>query len=116
MILTDYQALIIILSAIMHFTIAGIILFACWAIVRFKGSRDALAEAIQDGDKVYHWKDAERFVLLVAGCFSAVFTMDIVTIILFALLFNPYSIAIILIFCAVTFNLFNKAWKKPQIL
>jgi len=81
-------------------------------VIRFHEFRSGLVQAIQDGDNIFHWKDAKSAAHLVAGCLSAMFTMGITLIFIYSKSFDPGSIAILVLFCGVTFTLWGLAWKK----
>jgi hypothetical protein len=112
MILTDYQIIIIVVMVLMNLICAFIVVFVCYALIRFKEFREAIVEAIQNGDKIYHWIDAKSFGFFVAGFLSAWFTMNMSGAFVYAKMFDVGAMAFIGLFVAITFTLWGIAWKK----
>lgn len=109
---TDYQVLVLLSLACMNAMCGGIVVFFCYAIIRFKEFRDGLIEAIQDGDEIFHWKDAKSFGYFVGGCVSAWFTMDMAGVLAYEKMFDVGPMAFLGILITVTFSLWGIAWKK----
>lgn len=112
MILTDYQVLVIICGVLMDSVCAWIIIFFCYAVVNYSEFRTGLVEAIQNGDKVFHWMDAKRFGSFVAGGINAMFTMNITCIFVYEKMFELGPLGFVGFFTAVTFTLWGIAWKR----
>lgn len=112
MILTDYQIIIIVVMVLMNLICAFIVVFVCYALIRFKEFREAIVEAIQNGDKIYHWIDAKSFGFFVAGFLAAWFTMNMSGAFAYAKMFDIGAMAFIGLFVAITFTLWGIAWKK----
>lgn len=110
--MTQYEIVVLVVMAFMN----GVCSVVGWSmavlIIRNKGFADALKEGIQDGDKVFHWKDIKAFGAFLAGIISALFTMNITGVFLFVRWFDVGPIAVVGLFIAVTFALFGIAWKK----
>jgi hypothetical protein len=109
---TDYQILVLLCMGGMNFVCASLVVFVCYALVRFQTFREGLSEAIQDGDKVFHWVDAKSFGFFVAGCLSAWFTMNLAFIFAYGKMFEVGPDIFLGIFVSVTFALWGIAWKK----
>jgi hypothetical protein len=109
---TDYQILIIACLGFLNMVCAGIVWLFCFALIRYKGFRDGLVEAIQNGDKVYHWADAKSFGFFLAGYLCAWFTMNLGGIFAFAKMFEIGPMGFLGLFVGVTFTLWGIAWKK----
>jgi hypothetical protein len=109
---TDYQALIISFSALLNLICCCLVVFTCYTVVRFKEFRDALTEAIQDGDKVFHWVDAKSFGYFIAGWLSAWFTMNVAFVFAYEKMFDLGPLGFLGMFIGVTFTLWGIAWKK----
>jgi hypothetical protein len=110
--LTDYQILILLFQAVLNAVCAAIVVFVCYSLIRFKEFREKLSEAIQDGDKVFHWIDAKSFGFFVAGYLCAWFTMNLAGVFAFAKMFDLGAMAFLSLFVAITFTLWGIAWKK----
>jgi len=109
---TDYQLLVLTLTAVLNCVCCGITILFCYGLVKWKGFRDAVAEAIQDNDKAYNWVDARNVGLFVAGYLCAWFTMNITSIFVYNKMFETGPLFVIGTFVAVTFTLWGIAWKK----
>ncbi len=109
---TDYQVLILLVMAGMNLVCAFIVVFVCYALIRFREFREGIVEAIQNGDKIYHWNDAKSFGFFIAGFLAAWFTMNVSGVFAYAKMFDMGSMAFIGLFVAITFTLWGIAWKK----
>jgi hypothetical protein len=112
MIVDDYQKLTLFVLFFMDALAGGIVVFSCYALVRFEKFRRALTQAIQDGDEVFHWTDAKAFGFFVAGWICALFTMNMALVFAFARMFDIGSGAFLTLFVGITFTLWGIAWKK----
>ncbi len=110
--LTDYQIMIIISMLIVNSVCALIVIFFCYAVIKYSEFRSGLIEAIQDGDKVFNWVDAKSFGSFVAGCICAWFTMNMSGTFAFAQLFDTSTLGFVALFTTITFALWGIAWKK----
>ena len=108
----DYQIIILFILTFMDSIVAGIIIFFCYAVVRFKRLQDAMVESIQDGDEVYHTQDARHFGFYVAGALCALFTMNMALAFAFARMFDTGPMIFLGLFVTITFTLWGIAWKK----
>lgn len=109
---TDYEFLILLVMAILNLICAFLVVFVCYAMIRFKEFREGIVEAIQNGDKVYHWNDAKSFGFFIAGYLAAWFTMNIAGVFAYERLFDIGAMAFLGLFVAITFTLWGIAWKK----
>lgn len=109
---TDYQTLILVCSAVMNLICCCIVVFVCYALIRFKEFREGFIEAIQDGDNVFNWLDAKSFGFFIAGFLSAWFTMNMSFIFAFAKMFELGPMGFIGLFIGVTFTLWGIAYKR----
>lgn len=109
---TDYQVLVLLSLALINGICGGIVVFFCYVVIRFVEFRKGLIEAIQDGDEIFHWKDARSFGYFVAGCVSGWFTMDMAGIFVYEKMFDVGPMAFLAIPITVTFSLWGIAWKK----
>lgn len=109
---TDYQLLVLALSGVLNLICCCVVIFVCYAIVKWESFRSAVAEAIQDNDKAYNWIDARNVGLFVAGYLCAWFTMNITTVFVYNKMFEAGPLFVIGTFIAVTFTLWGIAWKK----
>lgn len=110
--MADYQIATIILAVFMYSVCAWLIIFFTFSVIKYGEFRKGLVEAIQDGDNIFHWKDAKSAAFLVAGSISAMFTMGITLIFIYANKIDTGAIALIGLFTAITFTLWGIAWKK----
>jgi hypothetical protein len=98
----------------MDLIFSAIVCFFSYAVIKFKELRSAMAEAIQNGDKIFHWLDAKRFSCFVAGCIMFVFTINVIGVFLFASLEIAWSSLVFIgMLFGVTFTLWGVAWKNP---
>lgn len=109
---TDYQILILLLIALLNLVCCFIVAFISYALIRFKEFRTSLSEAIQDGDNIYHWKDAKSFGFFIAGYLSAWFCMNIAGTFAFAKMFNIEAMAFLGLFVGITFTLWGISYRK----
>lgn len=109
---SDYQLLVLATLLIMNTVCASLTVFTCYSLIRFKEFREKLTEAIQDGDKIFHWVDAKSFGNFVAGCLAAWFTMNIGGAIAYEKMFELGPMGFLGVFITITFTLWGIAWKK----
>lgn len=109
---TDYQLLILLVLVGMNTVCAFIVVFVCYALIRFREFREGIVEAIQNGDKIYHWNDAKSFGFFIAGYLAAWFTMNVSAVFAYAKMFDLGAMAFVGLFVAITFTLWGIAWKK----
>jgi len=110
--ISDYQILVLAVGVLMDSVCAFVIIFFSYLMVNYEKFRSGLVEAIQNGDKVFHWMDAKRFASFVAGGINAIFTMNITLVFLYAKMFDAGPVTFIIIFGGITFALWGIAWKK----
>lgn len=97
---------------ILNVVCCSIVVFFCYALIRFEEFRASLREAIQDGDKVYNWVDAKSFGFFIAGYLCAWFTCNIGGAFAFAKMFDMGAMAFLAVFVGVTFTLWGISYKK----
>lgn len=109
---TDYQYIIIFVMIFMDLISSGLVIYFCYCLFRFSELRKAAAQAIQDGDEIFHWSDAKNITYLVAGLLCGLFTMNLGCAFAFAQMFQAEHIVFITVFAGATFTLLGIAWKK----
>lgn len=110
--MTDYQIMVLTTWSGMNIFCGFITVFTCYCLIRFPDFRAGLVEAIQDGDKVFHWDDAKSFGLFIAGFLCALFTMNIAWILIYEKMFDLAPFGFVGFFTAVTFTIWGIAWKR----
>jgi len=110
--LTEYQLLILGVLVFMNIICGYLVVYLSYTAIAYKELRDKISEAVQDGDGVFHWKDAKAFGSFVAGCLCAIFTMNLGGIFAMFRLFDLGSMAFLSLFVGITFTLWGIAWKK----
>jgi hypothetical protein len=109
---TDYQVMVLITWSAMNLLCGFLVVFTCYALVRYPRFREGLSQAIQNGDNIFHWIDAKSFGFFVAGFLCALFTMNITWIFVYEKMFELGPFGFVGFFTAVTFTLWGIAWKK----
>jgi hypothetical protein len=112
MALDYYQLLILGIIIFMNILCGYLIVYTSYAAIAYKELRDSIKEAVQDGDKIFHWKDAKAFGSFVAGCLCAIFTMNLGGAFAMFRMFDLGSISFLSLFVGITFTLWGIAWKK----
>lgn len=111
--MSKHEYFTLVVFGCFNLVVSGLVLLSAWAFAKFPGIRAHILSAIQNADGITHYDDGKNFVLFICGLLSGYFTACLGFIFVFSMVVTAESVVILTVFCAVTFTLLGRSWKKP---